>query len=86
MYPSKHIYVAVCGAIGTKFGRHMQIHLEKVVGKKKFAPCDLGGTWGGGFRGSEIEKWVKSDNRLDRFAPNLAHICGFIWERTWAKK
>ena len=46
MYPSKHIYVAVCGPIGTKFGTHMQIHLEKVVGKIKFAPCDLGGTWG----------------------------------------
>ena len=40
----------------------------------------------GGFRGSEIEKWVKSAKRLDRLAPNLAHICGFIWERTWAKK
>ena len=40
----------------------------------------------GGFRGSEIEKWVKSAKRLDRLAPNLAHICGFVWERTWAKK
>ena len=40
----------------------------------------------GGFRGSEIDKWGKSANRLDRLAPNSAHICGFIWERTWAKK
>ena len=32
VYPSKHIHVAVCGPIGTKFGTHMQIHLEKVVG------------------------------------------------------
>ena len=31
--PSKRIHVAVCGPIGTKFGTHMQIHLEKVVGK-----------------------------------------------------
>ena len=33
VYPSKHIHIAVCGPIGTKFGTHMQIHLEKVVGK-----------------------------------------------------
>ena len=46
VYPSKHIHVAVCGPIGTKFGTHMQIHLEKVVGKIKICPCDLGGTWG----------------------------------------
>ena len=32
------IYVAVCGPIGTKFGTHMQIHLEKVVGKIKICP------------------------------------------------
>ena len=35
MYPSKHIFVAVCGPIGTKFGTHMHIRLEKVVGKIK---------------------------------------------------
>ena len=35
VYPSKRIHVAVCGPIGTKFGTHMQIHLEKVVGKIK---------------------------------------------------
>ena len=38
VYPSKHIHVAVCGPIGTKFGTHMQIHLEKVVGKIKICP------------------------------------------------
>ena len=38
VYPSKHIYVAVCGPIGTKFGTHMQIHLEKVVGKIQNCP------------------------------------------------
>ena len=40
VYPSKHIglHVAVCGPIGTKFGAHMQIHLEKVVGKIKICP------------------------------------------------
>ena len=42
MYPSKRIHVAISGPIGTKFGTHMQIHLEKVVGKIIFAPCHLG--------------------------------------------
>ena len=38
VYPSKHIDVAVCGPIGTQFRTHMQIHLEKVVGKIKICP------------------------------------------------
>ena len=54
VYPSKRIHVAVCGPIGTKFGTHMQIHLEKVVGKIKICPVSRSGNlWG--FRGSEIE-------------------------------
>ena len=40
--------------IGTKFGTHMQIHLEKVVGKIKICPVSRRGN-SGGFRGSEIE-------------------------------
>ena len=37
-----YLYRSVCISfqaytIGTKFGTHMQIHLEKVVGKLKFA-------------------------------------------------
>ena len=40
--------------IGTKFGTHMQIHLEKVVGKIKICPVSRRGNLGG-FRGSEIE-------------------------------
>ena len=35
---SKRIHVAVSGPIGTKFGTHMQIHLETVVGKIKICP------------------------------------------------
>ena len=47
MYLSKRIHVAVCGPIGTKFGTHMQIHLEKVVGKIKICPVSpRGGIWG----------------------------------------
>ncbi len=54
VYPSKRIHVAVCGPIGTKFGTHMQIHLEKVVGKIKICPGSHRGNLGG-FRRSEIE-------------------------------
>ena len=50
VYPSKRIHVAVCGPIGTKFGTHMQIHLEKVVGKIKICPVSRRGNLGG-FRG-----------------------------------
>ena len=54
MYPSKSIHVVICGPIGTKLGTHMQIHLEKVVGKIKKLPRVTQGEFGG-FRGSEIE-------------------------------
>ena len=29
---------------------------------------------------------VKAIKRLDRLAPNLAHMCRLIWERTYAKQ
>ena len=35
------------GPIGTKFGTHMQIHLEKVVGKIKICPVSRRGEFGG---------------------------------------
>ena len=36
VYPSKRIHAPpACGPIGTKFGTHMQIHLEMVVGEVK---------------------------------------------------
>ena len=47
VYPSKRIHVAVCGPIGTKFGTHMQIHLEQVVGKNKNLPRVTQGEIGG---------------------------------------
>ena len=81
VYPSKRIHVAVCGPIGTKFGTHMQIHLEKVVGKIKFWPVSRRGNLGG-FRGVRNLKCRKSAKWLDRLTPNLAHMCGFIWEWT----
>ena len=57
VYPSKHIHVAVCGPIWTKFGTHMQIHLEKVVRKIKICPVLPRGEFGGRgvFRGPEIQ-------------------------------
>ena len=58
VYPSKRIHVAVCGPIGTKFGTHMQIHLEKVVGKIKICPVSRrGNLGGGGFRGQKLKMW-----------------------------
>ena len=36
----------------------------------------------GGFRGSQIQKSWEAVNRLDRLAPNLVHVCGFVWEWT----
>ena len=47
VYPSKRIHVAVCGPIGTKFGTHMPIHLEKVVGKIKICLVSCRGEFGG---------------------------------------
>ena len=40
----------------------------------------------GGFRGSQIQKYVEAVKRLDRLAPNLAHMCRFIWERIYSKQ
>ena len=50
---------------------------------KQIAPRDTGGggTWGG-FRGSQIQKSWEAVTRLDRFAPKLVHVCGFVWEWT----
>ena len=32
-----------------------------------------------------MQKSGKSTKRLYRLAPNLLHVCGFIWEWTYAK-
>ena len=39
-----------------------------------------------GFMGSQIQKSVGAVKRLDRLAPNLAHMCRFIWEWIYAKQ
>ena len=37
--------------------------------------------WGhlGGLRGQKIKKSGITTKRMDQLAPNLAHMCGFIW-------
>ena len=41
---------------------------------------------GGGFRGSQIQKYVEAVKRPDRLTPNLPHMCRFIWEWIYAKE
>ena len=36
----------------------------------------------GGFRGSQIQMSGEAVKRLDRLAPNLIYVCGFVWEWT----
>ena len=38
VYPSVYILAAACGPTGTKFGAHMQSHLEVAVGYIKNFP------------------------------------------------
>ena len=57
VYPSKRIHVAACGSIETKFGTHIKIHLERVVGQIKITPGHLRG-----FRRSTNQKCGKLPN------------------------
>ena len=41
------------------------------------------GALGGGVWGSQIQMSGEAVKRLDRLAPNLVHVCGFVWEWTW---
>ncbi len=40
----------------------------------------------GGIRGSQIQKSGEDVKRLIRLAPNLVHMCRFIWEWIYAKQ
>ena len=40
----------------------------------------------GFFMGSQIQKYGKAVKRLARLAPNLAHMCSFIWEWIYAEQ
>ena len=41
-----------------------------------------GALGGGGFRGSQIQMSGEAVKLLDRLAPKLVHVCGFVWEWT----
>ncbi len=73
------------GLIGTKFGTWLRIRQGMDIGSIQFAPQYPRGHFGG-FRGSQIQKYVEAVKRLDRLAPNLAHMCRFIWEWIYAKQ
>ena len=47
VYPSDGIHVVAFGPIGTKFGTHMQIHLQMVVSKIQISPVLPKGGLGG---------------------------------------
>ena len=52
-------------------------------GQTKYnSPLNIPGGILGGFRGSQIQKYVESVKRMDRLAPNLVQMCGFVWEST----
>ena len=44
------------------------------------------GAFHGGVNVSQIQKYGEAVKRLDRLAPNLAHICRSIWEWIYAKQ
>ena len=51
----------------------------------KSRPSIPQGAFWGGFRGSQIQKSGEPVKRLDRLAPHLVHVCGFVWEWISAK-
>ena len=55
-------------------------------GKDIVAPQYPRWHFGGWVRVSQIQKCGEAVKRLDRLAPNLAHICRFIWEWIYAKE
>ena len=71
------------GPICTNFGSRLRIHLGMGIQAKYKSPLNTPeGMSGGGVRGSHIQKYWEAVKRLDRLAPNLVHVCGFIWEWT----
>ena len=66
------------GQIGTNFGSHLRIHLGMDM---QVAPqYPRGHLGGGGFRESQIKMYGEAVKRLDRLAPHLLHVCGFVLE------
>ena len=49
---------------------------------KTISPSIFQGAFWGALGGHKMQKSGKSTKRLDRLAPNLVHVCGFISEWT----
>ena len=68
-----------------QLAQHMA-HMCRIIWEwiyaKQIAPGDTGMHWGWGVRGSNIQKSGEVVKRLDRLAPTLIQVCGFIWEWT----
>ena len=47
---------------------------------KYILPFNIPGGILGGLRESQIQKYVEAVKWMDRLAPNLAHMCRFIWD------
>ena len=72
------------GPIGTKFGTRLQIRVTADSSGNGHRPNSSLNTLGAfhGLGGGHKFKSGKAAKRLDRLAPNLVHVCGFIWEWT----
>ena len=66
---------------------HMCRFIWEWIHAKQIAPRDTRGNFGGGggLGGSTIQKYWEAVKRLDRLAPTLVQVYGFIWEWTKAK-
>ena len=59
---------------------HVQIHLGMDIRQTICPWRHKGALGGGGGRWSQIKMSGEAVKRLDRLAPTLVHVCGFIWE------
>ena len=67
--------IQTAGPIGTKF-----VDSSGNGYTPNKLPRETQGGHLGGFRGSNNQRSGKAVKWLDRLAPTLVHICGFIWE------
>ena len=66
-----------------QIGTHLQIHLGMAIRQTNCPSRHKGGTWV--VLGVKHSKSGDAVKRLDRLAPTLVHVCGFISEWTQAK-
>ena len=65
------------GPIGTNSGTHVHTHLGMDIRQTN---CHKRHKGLGGFRGSNVQKSGEAVKRLERLAPHLVHVCGFVLE------